>query len=620
MSTSRLTRCVTWCSSLALATAAAALGAVTASPAANGGQSAPVVFHVGIGNEADSFNPFLGIEAESYEMWALMYDQMITYSMKDMSPQPGLASSWDTSNNGLTWTFHIRSGVKWSDGQPLTAADIAYTYNRILDGGPEAATWGSYLKSVTKITAPDPETVLLTLSKPNAVLPLLPMPIIPEHIWKNIDEDKVKSYPNEPQNGQPVVGSGPFRLVQGTAGGSSYRFVVNPDYWQGRPNFDEVDFTVFKNGDTLVQALEKGEIDFAEGLSPLDKRALDGRSGITAILGDSPGFDEIAFNTGAADPKTGKPIGDGNPALQDPKFRYALGFAINNDQIVSKVYQGGGSAGDTIVPPSYSQYHWTPPSDVAFSYDPQRAGQLLEQAGYKMGSNGLRTMPDGSPIGTLRLMARGESPTSVGTMQYFKEWLNNIGINAEVQTMESGKLTNVILDGNFDAFQWGWYVEPDPDSMLSYMTCGQRGNWSDSWYCNPAYDKLYTAQHSEMDQATREDMVKQMQQMLFMDAPYLVTTYGGNVEAYRSDRFTCFTPQPNPGGVLLFQYGAYNYVHAAPVGSGVCSSADATAASASSSSGISMVAWVVGAVVVVAVLAGALVLALRRRATAGQRA
>ena len=105
-------------------------------------------FTVGILNEVDSFNPFLGIEAESYEMWALTYDYMITYSMEDMSPEPGLAESWETSDDGLTWTFDIREGVMWSDGEPLTAADIAFTYSRIIDGGPEASTWGSYLTSV----------------------------------------------------------------------------------------------------------------------------------------------------------------------------------------------------------------------------------------------------------------------------------------------------------------------------------------------------------------------------------------------------------------------------------------------------------------------------------------
>jgi len=219
-------------------------GSTTPARAGSGSSVDNATFTIGMTNEVDSFNPFNGIEAESYEAWALMYDYMIGWSPDDMSPQAegGLATSWDTSGNGLTWTFHIREGVSWSDGVPLTAKDIAYTYNRILDGGPESASWGSYLTSVTSVTAPDATTVLLQLKKPNAVLPLLPMPIIPEHIWKNVSEDGVKTYSNEPTSAsQPVVGSGPFELVEGKAGGSTYRFVRNDNYWGGKPKVAEVE-------------------------------------------------------------------------------------------------------------------------------------------------------------------------------------------------------------------------------------------------------------------------------------------------------------------------------------------------------------------------------------------
>jgi peptide/nickel transport system substrate-binding protein len=532
----------------------------TTSPAQASASAPKTTFTVGLLNNVDSFNPFNGVEAESYEMWALMYDYMITYSDKDMSPQPGLAKSWGTSDDGLTWTFHIRTGVKWSDGKPLTAADIAYTYNRILDGGPEAASWSSYLVAVKSVTAPNATTVVLKLDKPNAVLPLLPIPIVPEHIWKNVSEKEVKTYSNEPPN---VVGSGPFRIIEGKASGSLYRFVPNRHYWGGVSHIDNLVFRVYNAEDTVVEALKKGEIDFAEGISPLQVKALQGQPGITAQMGDSPGFDEVAFNTGSVDLKTNKPIGDPNPAMLDPKFRFALTTAIDRSALASKVYQGGGEAATTVIPPAYTAYHWNaPPGDFAF--DQKKAASLLDAAGYKVGSNGSRTMPDGSPIGTLRLFARTESPTSIQTMKFMQEWLKDLHIDSKVTTMESTKLTNVILDGDYDMFQWGWYVEPDPDSMLSYFTCGQRGGWSDSWYCNKAYDKLYAEQHAALDQATREAEVKKMQQILYRDAPYLNTVYNKIGEAYRSDRWHGFLPQPNPGGVLLFQYGVQNYLRIQP--------------------------------------------------------
>ena len=525
------------------------------------------VFTIGMTNEVDSFNPFNGIEAESYEAWALMYDYMISYSDKDMSPQPSLATSWDTSDDGLTWTFHIRDDVKWTDGEPLTAKDIAYTYNRILDGGPESASWGSYLISVTDITAPDDTTVVMKLKKPNATLPLLPMPIIPEHIWKDVPEDEVKTYSNEPKSeDEPVVGSGPFKLVEGAAGGSTYRFVRNDDYWGGTPKMAEVDMTIYKSQDALVQSLKAGDIDFAEGVDPLQIKALEGQPGITAQQGSSPGFSEFAFNTGSVDIDTGKPLGDPNPALLDPKFRFALTFAIDRQEIVDKADQGAGIPAGNIIPPAYKGYVFQPPSDDAYAYDPEKTKQLLDEAGYKVGSDGFRTMPDGTPIGKLRLYARSDSPTSVSSIAFLQEWLKDVDIDSKVTSYESSKLTNIILDGEFDIFEWGWYVEPDPDSMLSYFTCDQRGNWSDSWYCNPEYDKLYLKQNAATDDAERQEIVQQMLQILYDDAPYLNTVYDTIGEAYRSDRWEGFVPQPNPGGILLFQYGHANYLNVAPAG------------------------------------------------------
>ncbi len=580
-----------------------------------------MVFTVGLNNEVDSFNPFLGIEAPSFEMWALTYDYMISYSMEDMSPQPALATQWETSDDGLTWTFTIRDDVDWSDGEHLTAADIAFTYNRILDGGPEAATWGSYLIGTDTITAPDDTTVVLQLKKPNAVLPLLPIPIVPEHIWKDVSEKQVKTFANEPGDA-PVVGSGPFRLVSGTALGPEYRFEVNPDYWQGTPHLDQVVFKVYKAIDPMIAALKQGEIDFAENLNALQVQALQGEPGITAINGDSPGFDEIAFNTGAVDTKTGKPIGDGNPVLQDQKFRHALGYAVDNDTIIEKAYYGAGKPGDTIVPPAYSNWKWEPPADQAFTFDLDKAGQLLDDAGYRLGADGKRQTPDGKPIGSLRLMARADSETSLKVLTFFSEWLAELGIDSKVRSVEEGKLTEVILDGDFDVFEWGWYVEPDPDSMLSYLTCGQLGNWSDSWYCDKGYDALYDQQHAETDDAARIEQVKQMQQIVFEDSPYLVTVYNTIGEAFRSDRFACLRPQPDPGGIYIIQYGVYNYLNMRPAAdAGDCGGesgvSQASAAVADSGPSTGLLAGL-GVAAVAALAAVGFVMA-RRRSSTGDR-
>ena len=211
-------------------------------------------------------------------------------------------------------------------------------------------------------------------------------------------------------------------------------------------------------------------------------------------------------------------------------------------------------------------------------------------------------------------------------MTFFKEWLGDLGIDATVTPMDTNRLGEVILQGNYDAFEWDWYVEPDPDSILSDFTCDQRGGLSDSWYCNKQYDALYQQQNGEMDHAKRQEVVKRMQQMLFEDSPYLVTAYTTTGEAVRSDRFACFQPQPDPGGVWLVQYGAHNYSALQPVAQagncdGVKSALQPVSASSSGASdgGSNSTGLLVGGVVVLLLLAGGGVFALRRRATVGER-
>ena len=140
--------------------------------------------------------------------------------------------------------------------------------------------------------------------------------------------------------------------------------------------------------------------------------------------------------------------------------------------------------------------------------------------------------------------------------------------------MSEDKLTEIIGDGEYDMFEWGWVVEPDPDYQLSTFLCSSRSTkdggtisagLSDTFYCNPAYDALYDQQATTTDPKARADIVKQMQKMLYDDAPYVVTYYYANLEAYRSDRFTNFQPQPDPKGSLLFQYGTYSYRYVEPV-------------------------------------------------------
>jgi peptide/nickel transport system substrate-binding protein len=539
---------------------AAAAGAATDTPSGTASAAgAPTVFTIGILNDVDSFNPFTGILAEAYEAYQLNYASLMGNSAADFTPSPDLAQSWTSSPDGKTWTYKIRAGLKWSDGQPLTGKDVAYTYNRVINGEYEQTNWGNYVANVSGVTAPDDTTVVMTTKKPTPIMLHQILPILPEHVWSKVDEKKVKSFANE----QGAVGSGPFLFAERKVG-QFVRFTANPNYWRGKPKIDEVDFRVYKNSDAMVQALRKGEIDFADSVDADIWLSLKGAQGITQYPAKYTEFSELAFNTGAA-LADGTAIGDGHPALKDKRVRQALNYAIDRKTLVSKVLNGYGTEGDTIIPPIYTNQHLDPANK--YTFDPAKANELLDAAGYKKGSDGVRTMPDGSKPLVFRLFGRTESQTSQRSAQFIKSWLRDVGITVNVKVVANDSLTEIIGQGNYDMFIWGWVVEPDPDYQLSTFTCGQRSSkdggqifagLSDSFYCNPAFDALYVKQAGEVDPAQRIATVNQMQQMLYDDAPYAVIYIADDLEAY-SSRFTGFVPQPTEKGVLLFQYGTWSY-------------------------------------------------------------
>ncbi len=427
-----------------------------ASPVPAAGESGGT-FTVGVTDDVDSMNPFTGVAANSYEMYQLIYPSLTSSSQQDFSPVPDLAESWEESADGKTWTYQIRSGLSWSDGEPLTAHDAAYTFNRVLDGDYEQTNFGGYTANITKAEAPDDTTLVLTVDKPTPIMLRLALYILPEHIWSEIDEKAVRSYTNEPTPGNPIVGAGPFLLTERKKG-QFIRFEANPNYFRGKPNIDELVFRIYKNPDAVAQALRKGEIDFANDMQSSVFNAIKDENGVTAFPAAYYGFNEIGFNTGAA-LADGTPIGDGNPALEDTKVRQALNWAIDRETLVSKVLSDYGTPGSTIIPPIYP-LHLDPANP--YSYDPVKAGQLLDEAGYPLGADGKRMDKDGSPL-TFRLLGRQESQQSQQTVQFVEGWYEALGLTIDTKIVSEDTLIELNGEGRFDIFEWGWVVEPDPD-------------------------------------------------------------------------------------------------------------------------------------------------------------
>jgi peptide/nickel transport system substrate-binding protein len=547
-----------------------------------------VVFRYGDDNDIDSMNPFVGVEAPAFFMYATNYDLLVNFGLEDFSPAPGLAESWEVSDDGLTWTFHFQEGMTWSDGEPLTATDTAYTFTRVIEEKQGCCI--DYLRLVESAEAPDDQTLVLTTKKPTTSVLSIYIYTVPEHIFSDLSKEELKTFENFP----PVT-SGPFHVTEWERG-QFFSMEANPDYWAGAPHVDEIIYRIFNNEDALVQALKAGEIDFADTLNATLFDSLQGEENITTNEALIPSFEEIGFNVGADETQK---EADGHPALEDVDVRQAIAHAIDKETLVDRILRGHGEVGTTIVPSSIGFYHYEPTEEEIFEFDPDAANQILDDAGYEdTDGDGVREMPDGGRPLDFRYYVRSEENSTVKASEFIKEWLADIGIATDVKPLTDTKLTDVIYEGKYDMFHWGWFPDPDPDFILSVMSCGQRppqGIWSDSFYCNEEYDQMYLEQKSILDLDERAEVIKEMQRIVYEASPYVVLYYDTSLQAYRSDRWTGFRPQPDPGGDLLASYGPLSFISIRPL-----SEEESQAAARGSSSGIPAGVWIGIAVVVVA--------------------
>ena len=240
-------------------------------------------------------------------------------------------------------------------------------------------------------------------------------------------------------------------------------------------------------------------------------------------------------------------------------------------RLVDKVLLGYGTPGISPVQPDATTGAWTPgPDDPDLSFNIAAANKMLDDAGYTMGPDGVRIDPkSGKPL-DFRFFSRSSDQNSIDIVPYVSGWMQQIGIKLEPQTLNSSKLGNVILAGDYDLFEWGWYPNPDPNYILDIFTCAQRPpdantyRNSDMLLLQPGVRHALQAAGSGDDAATRADIVHQMQAILYRDQPYIVLWNDASLEAYSSN-WTGFKPQPDPNGDVLATYGPLSFVSIRPV-------------------------------------------------------
>ena len=554
-----------------------------------------VTLRVGLTQDWEVLNPTSGYTVAAYEVWNLHYATLTDKAAEDFATIPGLAESWEEVEPGIEYVYTLREGLTWSDGEPLTAEDVAWNINTGRDQG-----WDNMVSTVANIeaTAEDERTVRLVSSVPDPKLPTMDVYLVPKHIWEPnaADYDATTQYAAD-----DGVGSGPFVMTEFTPG-QSVVMAANPSYWgwEGEePPYDQVIFRLFENPDAMVAALQQGELDAAQGVPASSWDALEADDAIEVVAGQQGGFDEIAINGGAAE-------GQPHPALLDVEVRRAIAHGIDRPAVIEDLWFGLASPLETISPSADPKWMPEISEDERFDYDPVLANQILDDAGYlDTDGDGVREMPDGTNPIVIRhaVNTDGDLAGSIGDLMV--GWMEEIGIGVTLESYAADALFGVLVDGTYDTFYWGWVPFVDPDPMLSYFTEAEIGNYNDANWFDPAYDALYTEQNQEVDPDRRVEIVHEMLTIFHDAAVYIPMYIAPDLQAYRTDTFEGWVKQPAEIGPVIYNNTSPSYVQLTPIG------ADAGA------SDINWLLW--GGIAAGVIVIAGVFLAMRNRSNADER-
>jgi peptide/nickel transport system substrate-binding protein len=496
-------------------------------------------FRLGTASGIDSLNPYVAFNQDAYSAFEYIYPILVQYDSK-LHYAPFFAKSWHASNGGKTWTFKTQPNAKWSDGKPLTADDAAWTINtdvKYKDGG--AANAAGLVNHIKSATAPNATTLVVNYDEapgPTWVLgQFQQFFILPQHIWaQQLGKNGagLKTFANN----APIVGSGPFNLVKFKKNNITI-FQRNDSYWGTKPKIDEFGLQQFSDDDAMVTALQHNNLDAIEAVPATAMKTLRNAG---FVVSDVPGLDQTDFIINSS------PHKKTHLELQDLKVREAFDHAIDRQKIDNVTFLGAAKPAVSIIPASAGA-GWHNPHLKVVGFDLALANKLLDQAGFKKGSDGIR-VAHGQKM-SYEVVAPTDVQSIPRTFQILQTDFRKIGVQLKQQALDSSaafaKMTapnNTYQD--FDLAMWDWTALIDPDFMLSVVTCAQYGGWSDTGFCDKHYDKMYSEQQVAPTEAKRRQIVWEMQAYLYKQRPYLWLANDDSVAA-NSSKWADFqnTPQ-----------------------------------------------------------------------------
>ena len=494
--------------------AALALACFVAAGCSQGRGYPPEVIVVATANAPSNFDPRAGSDEASQKIHQLLYSHLVRID-DQLRVVPEIAESL-TNPEPTRYVATIRSGVRFHDGRALTARDVAFTFNSFLDPKFTSPRKGAY-RLLASVRALDDRTVEFILKEPFGSFPInLVMGIVPDGSPVSI--------------AQNPVGSGPYKFVSYAADDRTV-LAPNSDYWEGAPANGGVVLKVVPDETMRGLELRKGSADMVvNDLAPDVIHTLLGEGRIATKTATGVDYAYIGFNMR-------------DPILADARVRQAIGFAVDRDAIVKYLRRGFATIASGVIPP----LSWAYADDTfKFTHDPDRARQLLDEAGYRD--------PDG-PGGRPRLRLTLKTSTSeVYRVQaaVIQRDLANIGIELELRSMELATLFGDIISGNVQLYTLQWVGVTDPDMLRRVFHSREvspagvnRGH-----YRSADVDALLDRATRSTDEAERKELFAQVQQIVARDAPYVGLWYKTNVVVY----------QPSLEGVTLSPIADYTFL------------------------------------------------------------
>jgi len=500
---------------------------------------------IGFLGDATSLNPLVATDGQSYIAEWPMFDSLLELD-QNLNVRPLLAESWEVSRDGLTYTFKLKKGVRWHDGKPFTARDVAFTFYAVLDpkvttphrayfdalvGFPELTNKDNPKRPEDLAQKPidvlDDYTVRFRLRYPyGAFLAVLVNPragIIPEHLLKGVDL-------NTAEFNRKPVGTGPFRFVEWRRG---ERLVMeaNAQYHGGRPALDRLIYRVIPDAVVLLQELRAGGVDFIESPPLTEVARLKQTQGLQVLVADNTSYNYLGYRQDL-------------PPFDDMRVRRAFYHAVDAGTLVRQVLQGYAAPATGQFPPSSWAFD---PSVKGYPFDPARAKALLAEAGWKPGPDGV-LVKDGKRL-SFSLRHDQANQAVKDTAVVLQEYLKNVGAEARLEPLDWPTFVKKLFASDFEAICVGWtnFHDPDPFAYTIWHSSQWKGR-NFAHYKNPKVDEVLEAARRAGSQAERKRHYAEFSKLLMADAPYVFLYFPQQVYVTRQG-YEGFVPIPIYGGI-----------------------------------------------------------------------